>query len=131
MYNESVETNPWLDMVHEFHEKMGCTIGNSMAIRDVELRCSLIQEECNETLKAIREGNLKEAIDGICDTIYVLLGTAVAFGVPLAPFFREVHRSNMEKLDGPVRADGKKLKPEGWKPPDIQGLIEKLSISDK
>jgi predicted HAD superfamily Cof-like phosphohydrolase len=35
----------------------------------------------------------------------------------------------MEKLDGPIRADGKKLKPEGWKPPDIQGLMNFIEKS--
>jgi predicted HAD superfamily Cof-like phosphohydrolase len=42
--------------------------------------------------------------------------------------FEEVHRSNMAKLvDGkPLkRADGKVIKPEGWTPPDIEGVIKK------
>jgi predicted HAD superfamily Cof-like phosphohydrolase len=40
--------------------------------------------------------------------------------------FKEVHRSNMAKLvDGKVirREDGKILKPAGWTPPDIKGVL--------
>jgi hypothetical protein len=29
----------------------------------------------------------------------------------------------MAKVGGPVRPDGKKLKPEGWQPPDIAGIL--------
>jgi hypothetical protein len=43
--------------------------------------------------------------------------------VDLEPFFAEVHRTNMAKVGGPVRPDGKKLKPEGWQPPDIAGIL--------
>jgi predicted HAD superfamily Cof-like phosphohydrolase len=38
--------------------------------------------------------------------------------------FGEVHRANMRKLDGPRRADGKLLKPPGWQPADVRGVIE-------
>jgi predicted HAD superfamily Cof-like phosphohydrolase len=43
----------------------------------------------------------------------------------MEPIFAEIHRSNMNKLNGPKRADGKQLKPEGWKPPDIYSEVEK------
>ena len=46
-------------------------------------------------------------------------------GLDLAPFFEEVHRTNMLKLTGPVREDGKRLKPEGWKPPRIADMYAK------
>jgi predicted HAD superfamily Cof-like phosphohydrolase len=31
----------------------------------------------------------------------------------------------MAKASGPRRADGKVLKPEGWTPPDIVGVLER------
>jgi predicted HAD superfamily Cof-like phosphohydrolase len=39
--------------------------------------------------------------------------------------WKEVHRSNMAKLEGGVRKreDGKILKPEGWTPPDVEGVM--------
>lgn len=44
--------------------------------------------------------------------------------------FNEVHKANMNKIhpDGTVhrRADGKILKPEGWKEPDVISVIKRL-----
>lgn len=51
---------------------------------------------------------------------------ALGLGVDLAPFFKEVHRTNMHKLEGPKREDGKQLKPPGWKPPRIEEMYSKL-----
>jgi predicted HAD superfamily Cof-like phosphohydrolase len=72
------------------------------------------------------EPNWPEMIDALCDLLYVTYGAASAMGVDLAPFFKLVHEANMAKLSGPVRADGKRLKPEGWAPPDIAGLLAKI-----
>jgi predicted HAD superfamily Cof-like phosphohydrolase len=47
-------------------------------------------------------------------------------GVELEPFFDEVHGSNMKKVGGRVRGDGKQLKPEGWRPPDLAGVYHRL-----
>ncbi len=118
--------NQWQTALVAFHEAMGQSVGSTPAIRDAELRCKLIAEETGETITAILRGDLVEAIDGLCDVLYVVIGTAVAFGIDLEPFFAEVHRTNMLKTTGPVRADGKRMKPEGWKPPDIAGILERM-----
>jgi predicted HAD superfamily Cof-like phosphohydrolase len=52
-----------------------------------------------------------EAIDAMCDIIVVVHNTANAMGLDLEPFFDEVHRTNMQKAEGPLREDGKRLKP--------------------
>lgn len=125
-----------------FHRALELTIGETPAIRDAELRASLILEEASETAEALtgrkvgwelgvsdsgqRERTLAQAIDGLCDLLAVVYGAAVTFGIDLAPFWREVHRTNMAKAGGPKRADGKQLKPEGWQPPDIEGLLAAL-----
>lgn len=44
-------------------------------------------------------------------------------GIDLRPVWSEVHAANMRKTTGPVREDGKRLKPEGWQPPDIAGVL--------
>ncbi len=72
---------------------------------------------------------LVEAIDGLCDSNYVNFGTAVVLGVDLQPFYDEVHRSNMAKEGGPMRADGKVLKPEGWQPPRIAEILHAQIIN--
>lgn len=107
----------------DFHRAMNQPVGEYPAFRDVDLRVKLITEEVAETIAAIKAGDMIETIDGICDSLYVLIGTAVAFGIDLEPFFDEVHRTNMLKTTGPIREDGKRMKPEGWKPPDIAGIL--------
>lgn len=50
-------------------------------------------------------------------------------GIDLGPVFEEVHRANMAKVGGPTRADGKILKPEGWTPPDVAGVLRRQGWS--
>ena len=103
----------------------------------VELRMKLIEEETLETLDSLYlfdpprtaedcvVRGLAELADGIVDSIVVLLGTAVTFGIDIRPIWNIIHATNMAKEDGPVRPDGKKLKPEGWKPPDVVSEIRR------
>jgi predicted HAD superfamily Cof-like phosphohydrolase len=117
--------NSWQARVKEFHERFGCRVGESVAMRDDRLRWDLIAEESRETIQAIASQNLPQAVDGLVDLIYVCLGAAVAWGVDLEPMFNEVHRTNMAKEGGGSRADGKVLKPAGWTPPDIAGELKR------
>lgn len=112
--------------VAEFHRVVvGIPDPDTPAIRRPELRAELIREEAKETVEAIERGDLVEAIDGMCDLLCVVYGTALEFGINLAPYWDEVHRTNMAKAGGPVRDDGKRLKPPGWTPPDIAGVLDK------
>lgn len=119
--------NRMQDQVEDFHRKFGQPLASdpaAPAIRRPDLRAALIAEEAEETCDAIEAGDLVAAIDGLCDLIYVALGTASEFGIDLEPFFDEVHRSNMAKVGGSTREDGKILKPEGWKPPNLESILE-------
>lgn len=66
-----------------------------------------------------------ELSDGIADSTYVHLGTASTFGIDIEPIWREVHRTNMAKGVAPVDdvVNLKTIKPPGWKPPDVAGLL--------
>ncbi len=67
------------------------------------------------------EVDLVEWADGTHDLDYVVAGTRVAFGYDGLPGAAEVHRANMTKgKNGP---DGKPVKPPGWTPPDIAGVL--------
>jgi predicted HAD superfamily Cof-like phosphohydrolase len=93
-----------------------------------ELRLDLISEEYRETINALGEANIVAIADGIADLIYVLVGTALEYGIPLDRVWNEVQRTNMTKIDintGKVRKreDGKVLKPDGWKAPDIHKAV--------
>ena len=59
-------------------------------------------------------------VDGLADQKAVIDGTYLYFGVDCRPIEAEVLRANMAKAGGPVRADGKRLKPPGWTPPEIR-----------
>ena len=112
----------WQALVRDFHHQFGVHVGNVPELRDHELRSKLIREEATETLDAIQDGDLVEAVDGIADLIYVCLGAAVTWGVDLSPVFDLVHASNMTKTGG-VRADGKILKGPGFVAPDVAGEL--------
>jgi len=92
-----------------------------------QLRHSILVEEVMELQYA--ETNI-DALDAITDILYVLLGTAHAYGLAdkLEVAFNEVHRSNMTKVmpDGKVlrREDGKIIKPDAYEPPNLQKVFE-------
>ena len=118
----------WYRDIVDFHREV---IGDSFpttphmpADKYQDLRHNLIEEEMGETLVAISFGNLTEIADGIVDSIVVLLGTAVTYGIDIRPIWNEVHRTNMAKKGGKLRKDGKLLKPKGWKPPEVERLIK-------
>jgi predicted HAD superfamily Cof-like phosphohydrolase len=115
-------------MVAEFHRRFGSPPPEKPDLERFPgpLRVRLIQEEADELAQAVAEGDLAEMVDALCDLLYVTYGAAVDLGVDLQPFFAEVHRSNMAKVGGRRREDGKWLKPEGWRPPDIAGLLARL-----
>ena len=146
--------NPMQEAVYDFHYATNSTTRDVPELTDPELRAKLIMEEAVETVAAMGfyadayishvnpnpedpwvievaefhkgydEPNFPDAIDGLADLLYVIFGSAVAWGIDLEPFFNEVHRANMAKLSGPKREDGKQLKPEGWQPPAIQEELD-------
>jgi predicted HAD superfamily Cof-like phosphohydrolase len=77
----------------------------------------------DELHHAMLEFNVPEVADAIADLIYVLLGTAVTYGIDIGPIWDAVHAANMAKSGGRQREDGKWEKPAGWRPPDIDGLL--------
>ena len=123
-------------MVKEFHDHYGLDDPSAPAIPPaavLDLRARLILEEANELKEAGELGNLPHAIKELCDLLYVVLGTANAYGIDVEPFFAEVHRSNMTKVwpEGKFKKDqfGKVLKPPAYVPADIAGVLAALGGS--
>ena len=106
------------------------------AMETLQLRHQLIREEYEEVSEAIgqitavlQSGGTPDIVQlahELADLLYVVYGTFSACGVDADAVFAEVHRANMSKMGGPRRADGKLLKPEGWQPADVGGVIEAL-----
>ena len=113
--------------VLEFHKAFNCLIANKPAIPDVntaKLRISLIQEELNELEKAFADRDIVEIADAIGDLLYVVYGSAVSCGIDAEPIFEEIQRSNMTKVGGWVREDGKYMKPSTYSPTNLLPILE-------
>ena len=88
----------------------------------------LVIEEESELLVAMSDQDIVEIADAIGDSIYVLIYTAHCYGIPLAAVWREICDTNLNKVThstGIHRDPGtnKILKPPGWMPPDIAGIL--------
>lgn len=122
MTPEADEITDLQEDVRSFHVKFGHPAPSRPVRRlneldeMLEFRIGLIEEECEELIEAIRERNLSKIAAEAVDVMYVVIGTLVALGLPLLPFWRDVQRANMTKVPNP--AGGKPLKPEGWQGPD-------------
>jgi len=121
-----------LDDVLLFHIACDVPVLNRPAIpytRRRDLRILLIDEEVNrELIPAMQANDLVEIADAMADSIYVIVGAALEYGIPLDRVWTAVQRANMAKVDpvsGKVRRrkDGKILKPDGWTPPDIAAIL--------
>ena len=92
------------------------------------LRIGLINEELEEFKEAIKNNDLKEAIDALTDILYVTYGAGHAFGVNLDKCFDEVQRSNMSKLgkdSKPIyNEDGKVMKGPNYFKPDLTKFLK-------
>jgi predicted HAD superfamily Cof-like phosphohydrolase len=108
----------WYADVMEFHRAMAPDlIGTMPQVPEsaaADLRMALVCEEIVELDRAMERGDLPGVADAVADAVYVLLGLAVTFGIDMRPVWAAVHAANMAKVGGPRRADGKRLKPDGW-----------------
>ena len=73
---------------------------------------------------------IAEQADALVDVYYYSLNAAAKKGVNISSIFHIVHAANMAKRDPATgqflkRADGKIIKPEGWKAPDVKAEIER------
>lgn len=115
--------NKMQKQVREFHISMGLEWNDTPDMLDMEAkrrRIILISEELGELKSALLNNNMLETVDAIADLLYVVFGTAVELGVDIEPFFDEIHRSNMTKIDGHKREDGKWIKPETYEPANLK-----------
>lgn len=117
----------WTQDVLDFHNRFGChsnTQPTEIPKEVEDLRWQLIAEEISELGDSMFDTfDLAGIADGIVDSIYVLIGTAIAYGIDLRPVWDAVQAANMAKTGGGKRDDGKILKPPGWEAPDVEGIL--------
>ncbi len=134
MSSENNKTNA--DRIRDFHAGAGSPFPPTPivpATSMLTLRKTLIDEEYaevtaeyNQLINAQLAGDdteISDLVHELADLLYVTYGAILACGVDADAVFAEVHRANMQKLDGPRRADGKLLKPPGWQPADVAKVI--------
>ena len=123
--------------IEDFQLAAGAKRPSSPTIPSIEtlhLRRQLIREEYEEVTAAFESlinpngdaPDVTELAHELADLLYVVYGTFSACGVDADAVFAEVHRANMDKIGGPRRADGKLLKPPGWQPADVKGVLDQL-----
>ncbi len=114
-------------MVQEFHKQFEIHIASTPSVPDEPtqiLRNRLIQEEFEEFQEAMDRKDLPNMAKELADLLYVVYGTAVSLGIDIEPVFKEVHRSNMSKVGGYKREDGKWVKPPTYSPANTLPIIE-------
>jgi NTP pyrophosphatase (non-canonical NTP hydrolase) len=115
--------------VAKFHTAFKLHIGNwnlpEWEEDIADRRITLIEEESSELVESLYQGDLPSIAKEICDLIYVALGTAIELGIDIDPVWEEVQASNMSKVGGTRRADGKWLKPDNYVSPNIEGVLAK------
>ena len=93
---------------------------NSVAVA----RAQLMIEELAETIEALITRNKVDLLDGLSDLLFVTLGTAIAYDMPIEEGHREVCRSNLTKA---VRKpeDDPRLRDKGpdYDPPRIKEIL--------
>ena len=117
-------------MVLEFHEQFDIHVASAPSAPNEPtqtLRTRLIQEEFEELCEAMEAQDLPAIAKELADLLYVVYGTAVSCGIDMEPVFKEVHRSNMSKVGGYKREDGKWVKPATYSPARLEPILESQS----
>lgn len=121
-------TNPFRDQA-KFMKACDQSVG-SVNEAQYKLYCDLIHEEFNEEFKVALENNDRvEQLDALIDILVVTIGAIHSGGFNAEGAWKEVMRTNFEKIDketGKVRKreDGKVLKPTGWVAPALEQFVK-------
>ena len=124
----------WVDDMYNMHKKFGVhewvnqNMDNKELMRKfLEFRIRFLQEELDETRKAVEESDAEEIVDGLIDLCVVAIGTLDAFDVNARVAWNEIFEANMSKEPGikesrpnPLGLPDLIKKPD-WKGPDHTG----------
>jgi len=98
------------------------------SVENTLLYKDLIVEEFAEFIEAFNMEDDVEQLDACMDMIWVIMGYCHMKKFDIRGGWDEVAKSNLCKIDSNTdkvirREDGKILKPEGWKPPDLTKFV--------
>lgn len=134
--------NTFYEDVGEFHQKFKLPLAKIkggerrcqlLGVHDYSYRSDFLREELAEFHESWAKADLAGCADALVDLVWVALGTAHYMGLPFDALWAEVKRANMAKV---LRTDGDVThkrgavetirKPEGWEPPDVEGILKIL-----
>jgi len=116
-------TNPFADI-----ERFGSACDQEPSEANYDMYLGLIAEEYNELADAIAADDRVEQLDALIDILVVTMGAIRAGGFDGEGAWKEDMATNFAKIDNDTgkvrkREDGKVLKPEGWKPPQLDAYL--------
>lgn len=126
--------------VGQFHSKFGLhnvmLDGAGPQVEDeaeleklIDFRDDFMREELNEFMEGYDERDHAKMFDALIDLVYVAMGTAHLLGYPWQAGWNRVQEANMRKERATSEDMSKRrstldvVKPPGWTPPDIEGLL--------
>ena len=112
-------TNPFKDI-----DTFGSACDQEPSEANYKMYLGLIDEEHKELHEAVAANDRVEQLDALVDILVVTMGAIRAGGFDGEGAWQEVMNTNFAKINpetGKVikREDGKVLKPEGWKAPEL------------
>lgn len=123
-------SNNWVHDIEDMHHKFGVhdwfeanRDNKDLMNKYLKFRLEMCQEEMDESIAAMRDGDPEEIVDGLIDLCVFAIGTLDVFGVDANEAWTAVHTANMAKESGvkPGRPNPfglpDLLKPEGWTGP--------------
>lgn len=115
--------------VFEDVNKFGTACDQPASDANYKMYLGLIAEEFDELQDAVLEDDKVEQLDALVDILVVTVGAIRAAGWDGEAAWEEVMNTNFAKIDattGKVRKrdDGKVLKPEGWKAPELAQFVK-------
>ena len=120
--------NPFSDQ-EKFMKACDQTTGSKLNPEQYTLYRKLIAEEVGELNEAVENNDRVEQLDALIDILVVTIGPIHSMGADAQGAWKEVLKTNLAKINpetGKVikREDGKVLKPDGWKPPNLASFLE-------
>ena len=120
--------NPFSDQ-EKFMKACDQTTGSELNPEQYTLYRKLIAEEVGELNEAVENNDRVEQLDALIDILVVTIGAIHSMGANAQGAWKEVLKTNLAKINpetGKVikREDGKVLKPDGWKPPNLASFLE-------
>ncbi len=127
-----------MHMMHNFYgakNAMG-NLSKDLLKEFLEFRLQFIQEELNETTKALNEKDAEEVVDGLIDIVVVAVGTLDLYDVDFKKAWLQVLNANMNKKVGVKKERPNPyglpdlVKPNGWEAPchkDNHGKFTEIS----